>query len=112
MNTIYVQDQDACIRWEVVIQLIAPQSVDVKTWSKKDVSLDQKGMLLLEIQEGITQDIEKINQECLEHNISIVCVIDEFENDNISVIKFLQQPHVEGYISSFYTLDKLRSLLF
>lgn len=112
MNTIYVLDQDACIRWESVIQLIAPQSVDVKIWSMNESPVMQEGMLLLEIQEGITPAVQQINKDCMERNISIVCVIDQFDSSNQPVINFLKQPHVEGYISSFFTLDKLRALLF
>lgn len=112
MHTIYVLDQNACIRWESVIKLIAPQSVDVKMWSMNDTPVTQKRMLLLEIQDGITPAIQQINHECKKLNISIVCVIDEFDSDNLPVINFLQQTHVEGYFSSFYTLDKLRALLF
>lgn len=112
MSTIYVLDQDACIHWESVIQLIAPQSVTVEMWSMNDTPAKEDGLLLIEIQEGITPAIQKINQECMRQNISIVCVIDEFDSNNLPVINFLKQPHVEGYISSFYTLEKLRELLF
>lgn len=112
MDTIYVLDQNACIRWESVIQLIAPQSVTVEMWNMEETPAKQKGMLLIEIQDSITPTIQKINLECMRLNISIVCVIDEFDSENLPIINFLKQPHVEGYISSFYTLEKLRELLF
>lgn len=113
MNIVYVLNQEACIRWESVIQLIAPQTVSVKTWdTREETSPSDGGMLLLELPETLTPMISQINNDCIHQNISIVCVIDEFDENNQPVIQFLQQAHVEGYFSSYFTLDKLRSLLF